>query len=554
MRSDQTMSVLYFVGLALLVIALPLSKFLMSVSQFVLVGILIIDGVKKEDVNTFYLKNKGFVAIILTIPLGVWWAVDSIVRKFRQFFRSENLPAVIFSSLYLLHIAGLFYTSDLDYALKDLRIKFPIFLLPFVLSTMPTLDRPRFRKLMIIFSGAVLLATFISIYFLVTEEIDDIRNISRFISHIRFSLLICIAIFILGYWITRKKGSALWMRIAMIAVLVWFIIYLIIATSITGLVILVTTGAVLLITLAFQVRKSWTFRSIFIVVLLGIVIVVFSYLISIVNDVYVVHPVDVENIDKTTDQGNPYWHNFENEQTENGHYVYLYICMDELHETWNQRSNFDFDGFDKKNQELRYTLIRFLTSKGFRKDATGVNKLTDEEIGLIEEGEASILYHERAHLYVRIYKIIWEYQRYQATGNASGHSVMQRFEYWKTSLSIIKANLYFGVGTGDVDKAFKDQYSESDTLLDEKFQWRSHNQFLAIGVGFGLLGILWFLISLLYPPISTQRFSDYFYLSFFVIILMSMFSEDTIESQAGVSIFAFFSSLYLFAKKFHDSI
>jgi hypothetical protein len=407
---------------------------------------------------------------------------------------------------------------------------------------------------MMIFSGAVLVATLISIYFLLTEEIDDIRNISRFISHIRFSLLIVIAIFILGYWITRRKGTQLWGRIAMLAVLTWFIIYLIIATSITGLVILVTTGVVLLITLAFQVRKSWTFRSIFIVVLLGIIITVLSYLISIVNDVYVVHPVDTESIDKTTEQGNPYWHDFSNEQTENGHYVYLYINMNELKEAWNQRSELEFEGPDKKNQELKYTLLRFLTSKGYRKDAGGVAKLTDEEVKLVEEGEASIIYHEKPHLYVRIYKIIWEYQRYQSTGNASGHSVMQRFEYWKTSLAIIKDNLYFGVGTGDVDQAFKEKYTESNTLLDEKFQWRSHNQFLAIGVGFGLLGIVWFLVSLLYPPITTQRFSDYFYLSFFVIILMSMFSEDTIESQAGVTIFAFFSSLYLFAKKFHDSI
>jgi hypothetical protein len=319
-------------------------------------------------------------------------------------------------------------------------------------------------------------------------------------------------------------------------------------------VILVTTGVVLLITLAFQVRKSWTFRSIFIIVLLGIIITVVSYLISIVNDVYVVHPVDSENIDKTTAQGNPYWHDFSNEQTENGHYVYLYINMNELREAWNKRSPLDFDGPDKKNQELKYTLLRFLTSKGYRKDAAGVAKLTDEEVRLVEEGEASIIYHEKPHLYVRIYKIIWEYQRYQTTGNASGHSVMQRFEYWKTSLAIIKDNPYFGVGTGDVDAAFKDKYSESNTLLDEQFQWRSHNQFLAIGVGFGLLGIVWFLVSLLYPPITTQRFSDYFYLSFFLIILMSMFSEDTIESQAGVTIFAFFSSLYLFAKKFHDSI
>jgi hypothetical protein len=33
-----------------------------------------------------------------------------------------------------------------------------------------------------------------------------------------------------------------------------------------------------------------------------------------------------------------------------------------------------------------------------------------------------------------------------------------------------------------------------------------------------------------------------------------MIPEDTIESQAGVTLYAFFSSLYLFGKSFHDPI
>jgi len=70
-----------------------------------------------------------------------------------------------------------------------------------------------------------------------------------------------------------------------------------------------------------------------------------------------------------------------------------------------------------------------------------------------------------------------------------------------------------------------------------------------MSVGFGLIGIIWFLVVLLYPPIKTRRMDDYFYLAFFVIMIVSMISEDTIETQAGVTIFAFFTSLFLFGKK-----
>lgn len=544
---------MYFFGLALLVVALPLSKFLMSVSQFYLVGVFILDGIDREKVLDFFGERNRKSIILLIVPYSIAWAIEAVIRKFKRFFSSDNLPAVVFSSLYLLHIVGLIHTVDFDYALKDLRIKLPILLLPLIFSTMPTLDRTQFRRLMIIFISAVLLATFISIYFLISEPVTDIREISKFISHIRFSLLICIAILILTYWILKQSIFNLRWKLVFLAVNIWFLAYLIIVTSITGLVILISTGVILLIVLVFQVTKSWWMKSLYLVFLVVIPITVISYVVSIVNDVYKVHPIDVDKLDKNTAQGNPYWHDLTNEQIENGYYVWLYINFDEMREAWNERSDMDFDGLDKRGQELRYTLVRFLTSKGYRKDAEGVNKLTDEEIALVEKGEASILYHERPQLYVRLYKIIWEYQQYQLTGNASGHSVMQRFVYAQTAVSIIKEKPWFGVGTGDLNLAFHEKYKQMNTLLDEQFRWRSHNQFLAISVGFGLVGLVWFLFSLLYPPIVTQRFSDYFYLSFFLVILFSMFAEDTMETQAGVTIYAFFSSLYLFAKKFHDS-
>ncbi len=113
-------------------------------------------------------------------------------------------------------------------------------------------------------------------------------------------------------------------------------------------------------------------------------------------------------------------------------YVWLYVATDELREAWNARSRYEFEGKDKAGQEIRYTLIRFLTSKGYRKDAEGVSKLTDQEVAMVEDGIASIVYVEKPNLYVRIYKIFWEYNRYQVTHNASGHSVMQRLEFWKT--------------------------------------------------------------------------------------------------------------------------
>ncbi|MCK4637825.1 MAG: hypothetical protein KAT33_00235, partial [Bacteroidales bacterium] len=78
---------------------------------------------------------------------------------------------------------------------------------------------------------------------------------------------------------------------------------------------------------------------------------------------------------------------------------------------------------------------------------------------------------------------------------------------------------------------------------------RSHNQFMSIFIAFGLLGFMWFIFTLLYPPIKTRKFLNYFYAIFFITIILSMFTEDTIESQAGATFFAFFNSFLIFCQK-----
>jgi len=131
---------------------------------------------------------------------------------------------------------------------------------------------------------------------------------------------------------------------------------------------------------------------------------------------------------------------------------------------------------------------------------------------------------------------------------------MQRMEFWRASANIIRENLLTGVGTGDLEKAFQDEYVKSGSLLDKEFRWRSHNQFLAIFATFGIFGLAWFIFSLLFPVLRLGKFHDYYFLTFFIIAMMSMLTEDTLETQAGVTFFAFFYSYYLFAKKFNDIV
>jgi hypothetical protein len=115
------------------------------------------------------------------------------------------MPAIVFFSLYVLHLIGLMFTVDFDYALKDLRIKLPLLVLPIIFTVSEPLNWKKFRMLMLFFVAAVVAGTFISTYILITQDVVNLREISIFISHIRFSLLIGISIFTLGYFgITQK--------------------------------------------------------------------------------------------------------------------------------------------------------------------------------------------------------------------------------------------------------------------------------------------------------------------------------------------------------------
>jgi hypothetical protein len=553
MKAKRTIQWLYYLSIGLMLVSLPFSGYYMSVAQFWLVIAFVLYGIKKEEVDRFKIRFDKITRILLSVPFAIVWIIKSLGRQFRVFFHRENAPAWIFSSILLFHALGLIFTTNYSYAWHDLRIKLPIFLLPLFLSTLPLLDRKSFRFFMFLFTAAVFTGTLISTGFMIAGNYKDTRDLSLFISHIRFSLLIDMAIFILAYMVLKKSELTKWARIIMAVVAVWMVIFLALVAYITGLVIFFITAA-LLIFYTILVKKGIILKIITISAVLILLVTGFFYLRGIERAVTHVETVDFNTLEKTTQLGNPYWHNLSDLQTENGHYVWLYVATDEMRAAWDKRSNFEFDGKDKAGQDIKFTLIRFLTSKGYRKDAEGVSKLTDQEVAMVENGIASIVYTERSNLYVRVYKILWEYNQSLASYNPSGHSAMQRLEFWKASRAIINNNWLTGVGTGDLDDEFQAEYDRSGSRLEKEFRYHSHNQFISILVAFGIIGLAWFLFSIIFPAIRLSKFHDFYFLSFFIIIMLSMLTEDTLETQAGVTCFAFFYSFYVFAKKFIDIV
>jgi hypothetical protein len=509
----------YLIGIALLLIGLPFSKFLMSSAQLFL--------------------------------LGNWLLYQNPVKNFRLFFK--NKPALILSGIYIIHLLGILYSNDLKYGTDELRKKLPLLFLPIIASSSPVIKKEHLETLLKIFLATVFAATLVSlaVFLGITgKEIVDIRKISLFVSHIRFALMICFSFFIaVWFFIHTQKNS----RYLYLFASVWMLFSLILLESLTGLAIIAITSFLILSYYIIKSSKKWLLYS-YIAGILTVILLIAQQLLSIYKNVSEVHPIDFSLLETHSKKGEVYYHNVQNKEHENGNYIWIYIADQELINTWSKRSNLDLNAEDLKGNSLRHTLIRFLSSKGLRKDEEGVNALSEGEIRAIEKGIANVEYMESSSINDRIHQIMWEIYNYTQGNNPNGHSLTMRLEFWKAAYGIIKEHPIAGVGTGDVNAAFLEQYEKINSPLDPHNRLRAHNQYLEIAVALGITGLFLFLFFIFYPIWILKNNLSFFYVAFIIIALISMLSEDTLETQAGITFFAVFNTFLLIQGVFTKSI
>lgn len=471
--------------------------------------------------------------------------LSNFVEKFRLFFK--NKAGVAFSLIYLLHIIGTFYSSDFDYTVKELRIKVPLLLFPVVFTTMEKLNYRKFRVLMLFYVLAVLSGTLISLWYLVQKNFVDIREVSPFISSIRFGLNISFAFFILLYFIFVDYKFGKYTKIFFGLIAIWFSIFIVLLESVTGFAIIISISLVYLLRYMYKTHRL--LNKVLVVIIVVLIPAGIIYKVAhIVDKATTVPQIVFVNLDEQTKEGNLYIHDTISHGIEDGRYVGLYICEKEMRKAWNERSEIGFDGNGDIGYSIKEGLIRYLTSMDLRKDYQGVFSLSDWDIQLVENGCANVNYIKNPGFKTRILKIIKGYEVYKLTGNPSGSSVMQRIEYLKASVAVIKENWLIGVGTGDLESTLYQKYDEMGTKLKDEFRYHAHNQYFAIIISFGILGFLVFIFALVYPPIKTGSFHDFFFTVFFFIMTISMLSDDTLETQAGVTLFAFFFTFLMFGK------
>lgn len=495
------------------------------------------------------LPHSRLLLSMSEMGLVFFWFLEGNFKNKIQILK-DRPEIIIFTSIFLLHIAGLFYTQNFSYAAKDLRVKLPLLLFPIVIGTSIKLTPKKIRLILTVFVISIIAKTLYGsacLLGITGDEISEFQKLAGKFSHIRYALLLNIAAFSMLYYLVFSEiKEKLLNKILFIIAFLWLSFFIFLLHSVTGWVIWTVLFVFSFIKFAF-LQKNKLLKILYSGFSFLVIIGITFYLAYSVFRFYKTDKINADKIEKFTKEGNRYKNNFNSEQKENGHFVYLYLCEKELKNEWNKRSNIDYDGKDKKDQLIKFTLFRYLTSKNLRKDKEGISKLTDSDIKNIENGMTNYIFSDKLAVYPKIYEFLWQINRYMSGGNPENQSVSQRLEFLKNGKEIIKRNFWTGVGTGDVKNEFKKQYELSNSRLSEKHRLRAHNQYVTIFIAFGIFGFIWFLAAYLYPGIKLKKFNNYLFLITFIIMTLSMFNEDTLETQMGATVFAFFLSFFLFA-------
>ena len=514
MLSEKNHHSIYMVGLSLLIVFLPFSVLLTSMAHFLLI------------LN--------------------WFLQFNYKEKWNRFLNSKSLW--VFLLIIVVHLVSLINTSDFEYALKDLRIKLPLLALPIIIATSKPITQKQIKIILLAFCAALFANTIVGLVVYVQSKnngsLENIRDISIFISHIRLSLMLNLGIFSLLYFIITKQVKQFWEYIIYSFAITWFVVYLVVLQALTGVAILVFISFFLLIYRLIKSRNK-KIRYITLGYLSILFVLIVLFVARSVNDFYPKEYPAHDNLPIETRYGNKYYHDYQSRLIENGHLIYICVCEKEIRQTWQQVSAVSIDSLDGRQQPIIHTLIRYLASLDLTKDSEGIAALNPEDINAIEQGKANVRFRDGFGFNDRIYQLIWQFDVYVKGGNPSGHSVTQRLEYLKTGFYILGNNLLTGVGTGDVDKAFKNVYQEKNSLLKNQFQHRAHNQFLTFFIAFGVLGGIIALGAFLFPIIMAEGYKKYLFGVFVAIAVISMLADDTLETATGSAFFAVFYALFL---------
>jgi len=472
----------------------------------------------------------GLVSFILLLN---WIAEWNWKEKWQNLRDHKEL--LVFSGLFIACLIGLIKTEDWAFASHNVLSKVPLLMAPIVIATSRPFSHKEMQLILNAFIASTVFCCICSVIYWATHTVANIRQISIFIDHIRFSLCIDLSITFCLYFLLKESSKPNWLIGTYIALIVAQGFYLLLAQTLTGIVILAALFLFYLLYALFTMQKGRT-RTALLSLLTIAIIVGATYTAHVCISYF--RDKDTKITATHTAMGNAYEFDA-NTPLENGHRIGYYVCRPEMESAWNLRSDSLYNGF------LEQTLIRYLNSKGLHKDYAGVMALDEQDIDNVERSIANYDYTRPLGLRRALYPNFFSYAMYKHYHYIDNSTLLQRIELWNASWSVVKENWILGVGIGDFKTAIDEQLAAQNSPIAHKLNRGSHNQWLTYWLMGGIVLVLYFLFVLIYPFFKMRDRVTMIYIALIIIIFISALTEDTLETQTGRLLFSVFAPLLL---------
>ncbi len=485
------------------------------------------------DLKTHYDTITVAIAIIGMVFSHALMSLALIMMAIRTVFISKSTLKktpkdilIVSLSFFILVCLGILWSQNVNTALAQLNKLLPFLVFPLYFFSIDLPKEKSLKQLASLYILTLFVATCIGVYNLLNTENPDYRTIMPYCSHIRFAINLVLAVSFMTIYTYRNHKALKKENIALlIFFILWFCIYLLISASLTGICL------ILCIIVFFSIRyglNNLTNRKSLIFFLIPFVLIMpFIHIISVYAKDYFVPKDSVEK----------------EMMIENGHYIYDNVDAEQLNmglkKYLGKTENDKFESYSYTDIALRY-----LNSKGLTKDLKGWSQLDSADLTNIKNGIPNYVYAENNPIKERLYKIFFEIEAYRKQGHVKGSSLIQRLDLWYNSIEAIKQNILFGVGTGDATSEIEKQMRENNSQLQGE-GLKSHNQYISITLTFGIVGFIIFCIFLFYPLFRLNMNKNPHYSVFFLVFILSMFTEDTFDNQAGIILFCFWNFFFI---------
>ncbi|MEL6926079.1 MAG: O-antigen ligase family protein, partial [Bacteroidota bacterium] len=180
----------------------------------------------------------------------------------QRFVQSPAFLAV--TGIFFICLLSGLYSEDMAYFWGRIRIKLPFLILPFAFVGLPRLRQSHYHLLLLFFFYLIaficigLTANYFWHYDYFTQLYKEGKIMTTPIQHIRFSLLVCVAIAIGGYLHVKKCTLRwAWERGLRIGLTVFLTVFLHLLAVRSGLLALYTLFLIYLIYFIFYYRRYW---------------------------------------------------------------------------------------------------------------------------------------------------------------------------------------------------------------------------------------------------------------------------------------------------------